>query len=62
LPAISKHLRVLEDAGLIFRDRRGRTHYCRLATQPLLEIDTWLARFRRTNRHIINSKQGETNG
>jgi DNA-binding transcriptional ArsR family regulator len=54
LPAVSKHLGVLEEAGLIFRQQRGRTHYCRLATQPLREIDTWLARFRRTNRQIIN--------
>jgi DNA-binding transcriptional ArsR family regulator len=54
LPAVSKHLSVLEEAGLIFRERKGRVHYCRLATQPLREIDTWLARFRRTHRQIIN--------
>jgi DNA-binding transcriptional ArsR family regulator len=54
LPAVSKHLTVLEQAGLIFRERRGRVFYCRLATQPLHEIDTWLAQFRRTHRPIIN--------
>jgi DNA-binding transcriptional ArsR family regulator len=53
LPAISKHLGVLEEAGLIFRYKKGRTHYCRLATQPLREIDTWLVRFRRTNRRVL---------
>ena len=46
MPAISKHLNVLEEAGLIFRSKRGRIYYCRLATAPLKEIDTWLARFR----------------
>jgi DNA-binding transcriptional ArsR family regulator len=46
MPAISKHLRVLEEAGLIFRRRDGRIIYCRLATEPLREVDTWLARFR----------------
>lgn len=54
LPAVSKHLRVLEEAGLIFRYRKGRVHYCRLATHPLGEIDTWLTKFRRTNRQAIN--------
>lgn len=53
LPAISKHLRVLEEAGLIFRRREGRTHYCSLATAPLREIDTWLARFRRAHNKVI---------
>ena len=54
LPAVSKHLRVLEEAGLIFRRREGRTHYCSLATTPLSEIDTWLARFRQPVHKVIN--------
>jgi DNA-binding transcriptional ArsR family regulator len=53
LPAISKHLRVLEEAGLIFRRREGRTHYCRLATTPLGEIDTWLTRFRQSHHKVL---------
>ena len=53
MPAISKHLRVLEVAGLIFRWRKGRVHYCKLATSPLGEIDSWLARFRRAGNKII---------
>src|SRR3989344_2906220 len=58
LPAVSKHLSVLEEAGLIFRERRGRIHYCRLASQPLREIDVWLVRFRRSHRQVINNKGG----
>jgi DNA-binding transcriptional ArsR family regulator len=46
LAAVSKHLKVLEEAGLIFRERKGRVRYCRLATAPLREIDAWLDRFR----------------
>lgn len=53
MPAISKHIRVLEEAGLIFRERRGRTYYCSLATAPLNEIDTWLKRFRKTHQKVI---------
>jgi DNA-binding transcriptional ArsR family regulator len=43
LPAISKHLTVLERAGLIRRERRGRIRYCTLEQQPLAEALQWLA-------------------
>jgi DNA-binding transcriptional ArsR family regulator len=46
LPAISRHISVLEDAGLVFKRKAGRQQYCRLATRPLNEIDAWLRRFR----------------
>lgn len=46
LPAISKHIGVLVDAGLVFKRKEGRQQYCRLATSPLQEIDAWLRRFR----------------
>lgn len=44
LPAISKHLTVLERAGLIRRERRGRIRYCSLEQEPLAEALQWLAR------------------
>jgi DNA-binding transcriptional ArsR family regulator len=53
MPAISKHLRVLEEAGLIFRWKVGRIHYCRLAKLPLNEIDSWLSRFRDSNHKVL---------
>lgn len=53
LPAISKHLRVLEEAGLIFKHREGRTLYCHLAVNPLREIDIWLARFRTPVKKVL---------
>ena len=43
----SKHLRVLESAGLVTRTIRGRTHLCRLEAARLAEADAWLRRYER---------------
>jgi DNA-binding transcriptional ArsR family regulator len=53
LPAISKHIKVLEEAGLLFKRRQGRTQYCQLATNPLREIDVWLGNFRPTKGNLL---------
>ena len=45
-PAISRHLRVLESAGLIVRRVEGAKHPCRLAEKGLNEIDQWLEMLR----------------
>jgi DNA-binding transcriptional ArsR family regulator len=45
-PAISKHLRILEKAGLIERQIRGREHYCRLVPQPVQDAAEWLGFYR----------------
>lgn len=42
LPAVSKHLKVLERAGLIDRRIEGRVHHCRLRPQPLQEASDWI--------------------
>ena len=47
LPAISKHLTVLERAGLIRRERRGRVRYCRLEREPLADALQWIAAYGR---------------
>jgi DNA-binding transcriptional ArsR family regulator len=47
LPAISKHLKVLERAGLISRGRDAQRRPCRLAAEPLHEIADWVATYRR---------------
>src|ERR1035438_2273091 len=44
-PAISRHLKVLEQAGLISRTRRATARLSRLETEPLREVTTWLARY-----------------
>jgi len=47
LPAVSKHLKVLESAGLITRGRTAQWRPCRLAPQPLKEASEWLEDYRR---------------
>ncbi|NQW53496.1 MAG: helix-turn-helix transcriptional regulator [Rhodospirillales bacterium] len=47
LPAISKHLKVLERAGLIARGHDAQRRPCRLAAEPLHEVSDWVATYRR---------------
>jgi DNA-binding transcriptional ArsR family regulator len=42
LAGASKHVRVLEDAGLLSRRKTGRTHLCSLKAEPLAEAEQWL--------------------
>jgi DNA-binding transcriptional ArsR family regulator len=46
-PAISKHLKVLERAGLISRGRDAQRRPCRLEGKPLAQADAWLEEYRR---------------
>lgn len=46
LPAISKHLKVLERAGLIARGRAAQWRPCRLEAGPLKDVTEWLERYR----------------
>src|SRR5882724_7501965 len=46
-PAVSKHLRVLERAGLIKRGREAQWRPCRLEAAPLKEVAEWADRYRR---------------
>ncbi|MDX5432295.1 MAG: metalloregulator ArsR/SmtB family transcription factor [Halomonas sp.] len=43
LAAVSKHVRVLEQAGLMERRIEGRAHFCRLRPEPLAEAEQWLS-------------------
>jgi DNA-binding transcriptional ArsR family regulator len=45
LPAISKHLTVLEDAGLVVRTKEGRTRRCRLLEEPMRDALEWIATY-----------------
>ena len=47
LPAISKHLRVLEHAGLICRRRDGRMHHLKLDAKPMQEAAQWIEEYRK---------------
>jgi DNA-binding transcriptional ArsR family regulator len=46
-PAVTKHLKVLESAGLVRRDVEGRSHRLRLEPRPIEEAVVWLERHRR---------------
>ncbi|MDB6090241.1 MAG: ArsR family transcriptional regulator [Gammaproteobacteria bacterium] len=46
-PSVSKHLKVLERAGLITRSREAQWRPCRLRAKPLKDVATWVADYRR---------------
>ena len=46
LPAVSKHLRVLEQAGLVARQKDGRVHRCRLRAEPMKDAAAWIEHYR----------------
>lgn len=47
LAAASKHIKVLEKAGLVRREVKGRTHVCRLDAKPLSDVRDWLRYYER---------------
>jgi DNA-binding transcriptional ArsR family regulator len=47
LPAVSKHLKVLEHAGLITRGREAQWRPCKLAPEPLKDVSDWVERYRK---------------
>ena len=47
LAAVSKHLIVLEKAGLVKRQRKGRVHWLALEAKPMQEAQAWIDRYRK---------------
>ncbi|MGC9941579.1 MAG: metalloregulator ArsR/SmtB family transcription factor [Verrucomicrobiota bacterium] len=47
LPAVSKHLRILENAGLVSRRRCGRVHTLKLEAKPMQQAQQWIEEYRR---------------
>lgn len=41
-PAITKHMRILEDAGLLSRRKQGREHHCRLEAEKMKQAQAWI--------------------
>jgi len=68
MPAVSKHLKVLERAGLIARAREAQWRPCRLEASPLKEAASWIDEFRRfwsahidaLERHLDRMEKGES--
>jgi DNA-binding transcriptional ArsR family regulator len=53
-PSITKHLKVLERAGLISRSRDAQKRPCRLQSAPLREVAEWVEQYRRSWEHRMN--------
>lgn len=70
LPAISRHLKVLEGAGLISRGREAQWRPCRLEAGPLKQVDGWLGKYRkfwegsfdRMDAYLKEITEGQTKG
>jgi len=68
LPAVMKHLQVLEHAGLVRQKKRGRVRQCHLSAQPLRQAEAWLSRYRMfwgrqldsLERYLTQSRPTET--
>jgi DNA-binding transcriptional ArsR family regulator len=58
LPGVSKHLTVLEQAGLVVRTVQGRVRRCSLKPGPLREANTWLAEYRSFWESALDSLAG----
>ena len=56
LPAVSKHLKVLERAGLVIRERKAQWRPCTLRAAPLREVAEWIEGYR---RFWLDMHQGE---
>ena len=46
LPAVMKHLQVLEQAGLVRQKKNGRVRQCHLSAKPLRQAEQWLSKYR----------------
>jgi DNA-binding transcriptional ArsR family regulator len=57
LPAVSKHLRILEKAGLVSRVVKGRVHRLSLKGEPLEQVEVWLDPFRSYWEHALRALQ-----
>jgi DNA-binding transcriptional ArsR family regulator len=66
-PAVTKHVKALEDAGVVSRTVAGRTHVLRLEERPLREASKWLelhrslweAKFEAVERHLAEANEGQ---
>jgi DNA-binding transcriptional ArsR family regulator len=67
LPSVSRHLKVLERAGLVVKSRSAQWRPCRLEAAPLAEADAWMApyrdffeqRFARLEQQLANERKEE---
>jgi DNA-binding transcriptional ArsR family regulator len=58
-PGVSRHLRVLREAGLVEVEPQAQWRIYRLRAEPLAELDTWLARYRALWEHRLDALHTE---
>jgi DNA-binding transcriptional ArsR family regulator len=46
-PAISKHMKILEECGLVMMEQQGRERYCKAQLKPLHEVSDWVSRYKK---------------
>jgi DNA-binding transcriptional ArsR family regulator len=56
-PAISRHIRILTECGLVTINRQGREHYCEVRLNKLDEVTTWVAQYRKIWEQRLDSLQ-----
>ncbi len=61
LPAVSKHLKVLERAGLLAREIDGRVHHCQLMAAPMESAASWMERYREFWERQLDALSGYLN-
>ena len=57
LPAVMKHVHVLEQAGLVSQEKTGRTRICRLAAEPFKDAEAWISQYRKFWERNFDSLQ-----
>lgn len=55
MPAVMKHVAVLERSGLVISEKRGRVRYCRLEPRRLQDAEEWIRQTARLWSHVLES-------
>lgn len=62
LQAISKHIHVLESAGLLVREKEGRVHWCRLTATPMKAAGEWIGGYRQFWEQQLDALEAYVSG
>jgi DNA-binding transcriptional ArsR family regulator len=60
-PAISRHIKILKECGLVETQQRGREHYCKAKLNKLAEISDWLGQYRQFWENKLDSFENYIN-
>ncbi len=67
LPAVSKHMKILEECGLVVIEQHGRDRYCKAKLEKLSEVSEWVSKYQafwdnslRSLKHFMEKKNKKT--